>query len=112
MAIDGTKIGSDAALDMNRSATWIRAEIDKILAEAATTDAAVPGRGFEGGREGSGRGILWPQAPQAETHGPHAALVRAEADLGDPRVDGLTVKNPRHGSCRLVIKRDPAWARV
>jgi transposase len=39
LAIDGTKIGSDAALDKNRDAAWIRAEIDKILAEAADTDA-------------------------------------------------------------------------
>ena len=39
IAIDGTKIGSDAALDKNRDADWIRAEIDKILAEAAQVDA-------------------------------------------------------------------------
>jgi transposase len=39
LALDGTKIGSDAALDKNRDAAWIRAEIDKILAEAADTDA-------------------------------------------------------------------------
>ena len=39
IAIDGTKIGSDAALDQNRDADWIRAEIAKILSEAATTDA-------------------------------------------------------------------------
>jgi hypothetical protein len=40
VAIDGTKIGSDAALDHNRSAGWIRREVAKILAEARTTDAA------------------------------------------------------------------------
>jgi len=39
IAIDGTKIGSDAALDRNRDAEWIRAEIDKILAEATEADA-------------------------------------------------------------------------
>ena len=39
IAIDGTKIGSDAALDRNRDAAWIRAEIDKILAEASEADA-------------------------------------------------------------------------
>jgi transposase len=39
IAIDGTKIGSDAALDKNRDADWIRAEIDKILGEAAEVDA-------------------------------------------------------------------------
>ena len=40
IAIDGTKIGSDAALDQNRSGDAIRAEIAGILAEASTTDAA------------------------------------------------------------------------
>ena len=46
IAIDGTKIGSDAALDQNRDATWIRAEIDRILAQAGQADAqedAAPG---------------------------------------------------------------------
>ena len=40
IAIDGTKIGSDAALDRNRDGAWIQAEIDKILAEATGTDEA------------------------------------------------------------------------
>lgn len=39
VAIDGTKIGSDAALDKNRDLAWIRTEIDKILAEATAKDA-------------------------------------------------------------------------
>ena len=38
IAIDGTKIGSDAALDKNRSLEWIRSEIDKILSAAKKTD--------------------------------------------------------------------------
>ena len=38
IAIDGTKIGSDAALDRNRDGAWIRAEIERILSEAKTTD--------------------------------------------------------------------------
>lgn len=40
IAVDGTKLGSDAALDVNRSGAWIRAEITRILAEARETDAA------------------------------------------------------------------------
>jgi transposase len=40
IAVDGTKLGSDAALDANRSGEWIRAEIARILAEARETDAA------------------------------------------------------------------------
>ena len=35
IAIDGTKIGSDAALDANRSASQVRSEVARILAEAA-----------------------------------------------------------------------------
>ncbi len=38
IAIDGTKIGSGAALDRSRDGAWIRAEIDKILSEARVTD--------------------------------------------------------------------------
>ena len=40
IAIDGTKVGADAALDKNRGAEWTRAEVETILAEAATADAA------------------------------------------------------------------------
>lgn len=39
IAIDGTKIGSDAALDRNHSSEWIRGQIETILAEAVETDA-------------------------------------------------------------------------
>ena len=39
IAIDGTKIGSDAALDANRSASAIRDEVDRIMAEASTADS-------------------------------------------------------------------------
>jgi len=39
IAIDGTKIGSDAALDANRELDSIRAEIKAILAEASDADA-------------------------------------------------------------------------
>lgn len=40
IAIDGTKIGADAALDKNRGGEWIRAEVAHILAEATAADAA------------------------------------------------------------------------
>jgi transposase len=39
IAIDGTKIGSDAALDANHSAGWIRGQIETILTEAVEVDA-------------------------------------------------------------------------
>ena len=38
IAIDGTKIGSDAALDCNRTESVIQAEVDRILHEARVTD--------------------------------------------------------------------------
>lgn len=40
IAIDGTKIGSDAALDKNRSESAIRAEVERILSESASADDA------------------------------------------------------------------------
>src|SRR5581483_423125 len=40
IAIDGTKVGADAALDQNRSADWIRNQVRAILAEAVDIDAA------------------------------------------------------------------------
>lgn len=44
IAIDGTKVGADAALDANRGAAWIRAEVETILAQAVATDAAEDAR--------------------------------------------------------------------
>jgi transposase len=39
IALDGTKIGADAALDANRNIDWIRAEVARMLDEARATDA-------------------------------------------------------------------------
>lgn len=40
IAIDGTKIAADAALDKNRGAEWIRTEVARIVGEAVATDSA------------------------------------------------------------------------
>lgn len=40
VAIDGTKIAGDAALDANRPESAIRAEVERILSEAASADQA------------------------------------------------------------------------
>lgn len=40
VAVDGTKIGSDAALDANHSAEWIRGQLVAMRAEHRRTDAA------------------------------------------------------------------------
>ena len=39
IALEGTKIGADAALDANRNIDWIRAEVARMLDEARATDA-------------------------------------------------------------------------
>ena len=38
VAVDGTKLGCDAALDRNRTAGWIRTRVEEILAEARQAD--------------------------------------------------------------------------
>ena len=40
LALDGTKMAADAALDQNRSAQWIRDEVARVVADAIATDAA------------------------------------------------------------------------
>lgn len=45
VALDGTKIGADAALDQNRDAAWIRGQVTKLLeatAASETSEAAPP----------------------------------------------------------------------
>jgi len=40
VALDGTRVQADASPGANRSEDWIRKEVDKILAEARSTDEA------------------------------------------------------------------------
>ena len=126
IAIDGTKIGADAALDKNRKATWIRAEIDKILAEAAETDTAEDAEGqlfdpvtlpaplrrrssrlarlqgaleevegeekaarakqAEASEKAAAEASAGRKIPGRKPSDPHAALLRAEADLTASKV--------------------------
>jgi transposase len=44
IAIDGTKMAADAAIDQNRQAEWIRDQVARIVAEAAAVDAAEDGQ--------------------------------------------------------------------
>jgi transposase len=43
VALDGTKMTADAALDQNRDGAWIRREVAKLLAATAADDHAGPG---------------------------------------------------------------------
>jgi transposase len=78
IAIDGTKMGADAALDANRGAEAIRAEVQRILAEARGVDDD------EDSRHGSGRGDELP-AELARSGSRLARLKRAMAELEELR---------------------------
>ena len=45
VALDGTKMAADAALDRNRDGAWIRCEVAKLLAATAADDLAGPSAG-------------------------------------------------------------------
>jgi transposase len=74
VAVDGTKIAANAGLSANRGYRAIRAEVDKILAEAAATDAA------EDARLGDRCGDELP-AELADPASRRARLERAAAEL-------------------------------
>lgn len=74
IAIDGTKIGADAALDANRSAEAIRAEVEAMLGQAADADAD----------EESLFGEVRPGAlPEALARPGHSRLARLRAALAE-----------------------------
>jgi hypothetical protein len=60
VALDGTKVAADAALDRNRDADWIRREVSKLMAataeeeQGASVDAAAGLPGLEQAGEISG----------------------------------------------------------
>jgi len=68
IAVDGTKIGTDAALDANHGAEWIRAQVRALLADAIGTDAG----------EARAPALLGDQAP-AEMASPSGRLARLQA---------------------------------
>ena len=74
LALDGTKLAADAALDQNRSAEWIRRQIQALMAETVTSEQAEapspnPLEGFEG------------LEPVAEISTPGGRLARLKAAL-------------------------------
>lgn len=71
IAIDGTKVGSDAALGQNRSEPAIRAEVERVLAEVTAADAAEVAQPTLGG-----------QLPE-ELARPGSRLARLRAALGE-----------------------------
>jgi transposase len=74
VALDGTKMAADAALDRNRDGAWIRCEVAKLLAATAADDRARPvGQGFPGGLDTIAAG---------ELHGQRGRLGRLKTALG------------------------------
>ena len=76
VAIDGTKIGADAALDKNRGSAWIRDQVARIVAEATATDAAEDGQAATLGLGGPPDRLSSRSGRQAALE---AALARIEA---------------------------------
>lgn len=98
IAIDGTKIGSDAALDANRSGSAIRAEVAALLAEAAQAEAQDTQASLEGelpadlARPGSRRARL--EAALGEIQAQEAAR-RAEAEASQERAGAEAAQGRR-----------------
>ncbi len=86
IAIDGTKIAADAAIDANRGVGWLRAEVARIVAEAVSTDAAEDAQGalFGGDRLPEGLSSAAGRRARLEAALAHVeaedAAARAEAD--------------------------------
>lgn len=82
IAIDGTKVGSDAALDQNRGKDWILAEINKILGDAAATDEA----------EDASPPLFETQLPEW-LRGRHGRLERLQAALAEIEAQEKAVRD-------------------
>jgi len=119
ITIDGTKIGSDAALDANRSESAIRDEVARILAEARAADDNDTPQPTLGGelpddlaRRGSRRARLEAALGQIEAEraarraddderaakaaAEAASCVAANPPTRTPPLNGLTLTSPRH----------------
>jgi transposase len=77
IAIDGTKIAADASVDANRTETWLREQVETILAEARRVDET------EDAEHGDRRGDEPPEEfadPRARAEKIRAALAEIDAD--------------------------------
>ena len=111
IAIDGTKIGSDAALDANRSASAIRDEVERIMTEASTADSDMVQPTLRGelpdflARRGSRRARLQAALAEIETQrvAEERTAVDAESDAAQGRrVGGRKPKDPHKAARRAA----------
>lgn len=82
VALDGTKMAADAALDRNRDGAWIRGEVAKLLAATAADDLAGPsaGQAALAGLDATAAGEL--ASPRGRLGRLKAALAVIEAQEG------------------------------
>ena len=110
VAIDGTKIGSDAALDRNRTGVAIRALIDTIMSEAATADTRDAGqRSLDGSlppdlaRPGTRRARL--EAALAEIETQQDALDESRAEAESMAAHGRMQRGPKPSEPHAAARR-------
>lgn len=104
VAIDGTKLSGNAGLGANRSHEKLRAEVDRMLAEAAAVDAA------EDERLGDARGDELPEE-MADRSSRRARLDRALGELEaerQARVDEHQAMLDRRAAHRERTGKNPA----
>jgi transposase len=120
IAIDGTKIGADAALDANRNAEAIRAEVAQMLGQAAAADAAEqrlfgpgqPGALPEALARGGQSRLNRLRAALAEIDVQEAAAVQAaagrEAKVAEEAAEGRKLRGPKPGDPHTALARAEA----
>jgi transposase len=115
VALDGTKMAADAALDQNRDAAWIRREVSKLLAAtsdldrvAPVTQAALAGVDAAGELAGARGRLGRLQAALAELEAQEAAAAAAAREQAtaarDAARDGrkLSGRKPKDPAARLA----------
>jgi transposase len=79
VALDGTKMAADAALDRNRDAAWIRAEVAKLLAATAAEQPAVEPLALAGLDAAAAGELASPRGRLARLQSALAAIAAEEA---------------------------------
>jgi transposase len=113
IAIDGTKIATDAALDANRGGGAIRAEVDRIMTEASKADSDLVQPTLGGdlpddlARRGSRRARLEAALVEIETQ-QRAADERSSVDPESEAAEGRKVRGRKPKGVHAVARRAAA----
>lgn len=92
VALDGTKMAADAALDCNRDGAWIEREVEKLLAATAAESAAQPGQDALAGLglDGQASGELAGRGGRLARLRPALEVVEAEERAAAQRAEAAT----------------------